>query len=162
MVDVFSRTSLYLETFCNGHSIGIATGFLYYHDPADLFLVTNWHVLSGRNYQTGQPMHLMGAIPDKLSVSYYSTKSLLLKKVEYDLVVNGVTKWFQNSAGQEVDIAALNVNGLNDAFIVNQIRQQDDMALKVALDVFVVGFPLGITGGAIRFGKEPALPPSPV
>jgi hypothetical protein len=62
-----SAASLYLQLRSNGIELASATGFLVEHE-ARLYLVTNRHVIRGRNNQTDQPLSPSGALPDSITV----------------------------------------------------------------------------------------------
>src|ERR1700694_5941230 len=48
--------------------IATATGFLYVSEGRSYF-VTNWHVVTGRHADTGEPLDKNCALPDSLSIS---------------------------------------------------------------------------------------------
>ena len=52
-----------IELLCNDHPLGNATGFFLKYQ-SNWFLVTNWHVFSGRDPESGQPKHKSCAVPD--------------------------------------------------------------------------------------------------
>ena len=67
-VDEYSLTAVPLTQYCDGKAVGHATGF-FYRKGDQLYLVSNWHVFSGRNTYTGQSSHGSGfAIPDAISL----------------------------------------------------------------------------------------------
>ncbi len=74
--DYFSTTSVAIELKSNGLPLGPATAFHYEHESLD-YLVSNWHVFSGRSTYSGQPMHSSGAVPDEIIVrlhAYYEPR----------------------------------------------------------------------------------------
>ncbi len=52
LVDPLSARSLLLETAVNGYPLGTATGFVVQKGNQP-YLITNWHVVAGRNADTG-------------------------------------------------------------------------------------------------------------
>ena len=53
LIDPLSNSSLFVESRVNGKSLGTATGFCI-EAKGKFFLVTNWHVVTGRNPDTGE------------------------------------------------------------------------------------------------------------
>ena len=52
-IDRFSLCTVPLELLANGKPMGVATGFIWKHGQQH-YLITNWHVITGRNTQTGK------------------------------------------------------------------------------------------------------------
>jgi hypothetical protein len=65
IVDQLSASAFRLQTYRDERLLGTATGFLY-RTPSTIFLVTNYHVLSGYNPLSGQPLHPQGALPNRV------------------------------------------------------------------------------------------------
>lgn len=69
-VDPFSLSSLLLKCYWKGRVFSNATGFIVTrHNRA--FLFTNWHVLSGRDPDTGQPILPGGIEPDEIGIMHH-------------------------------------------------------------------------------------------
>ena len=72
-VDPISFTVVRLRTAFNDVQLGPATGFFYsgfIDNKPTHWLVTNWHVLSGRNSENPlRTLHTQGALPNRLSMS---------------------------------------------------------------------------------------------
>ena len=69
--EALSWVPLKLKTSANGHELSIATGFFYQHNGRS-FLITNFHVVSGTNPNTGAILHSGGAIPDSITLGVAS------------------------------------------------------------------------------------------
>jgi hypothetical protein len=54
-IDPLSLSSVQLECFANGLALGNATGFVITFNE-QYFVITNWHVVSGRNADTNELM----------------------------------------------------------------------------------------------------------
>jgi hypothetical protein len=52
-IDPYSLTTVPLEQCADGNSFGIATGFIWQRREQH-YLITNWHVVTGRNARTGE------------------------------------------------------------------------------------------------------------
>ncbi|MEN0652061.1 MULTISPECIES: S1 family peptidase [Hyphobacterium] len=166
-LDQYTLTSVPLTLFCNGHEIGKATGF-FYKSNGEVFLVSNWHVFSGRNCNDGQPHHTSSAIPDTI-------KFPICKKGEIgrfidasiNLYENERAVWFQHGElGQDCDVAVLRMIGANsDEVEFYSLPVEDDqsnMMLRVSMDVFILGYPEGATHwGAMPVWKRESIASEP-
>jgi hypothetical protein len=159
----WNPTVLYVEPYFGGEKLSNASSFLWAHDSR-IFLVTNWHVLSGRNALTGAVMHATGAIPSELKVHSYlrvGTPTPPEKgfRVTYTSIVvqlvdsaTQLPKWVEHPAyGRRVDVAALDVTeavvGLHYA-CVNLLEGDIPKHIDPGDDVFIIGFPFGLITGA--------------
>ncbi|MBB6342910.1 hypothetical protein HNP49_003098 [Pseudomonas fluvialis] len=145
-----------LELLCNGNSLGTATGFFYKHQ-SNWYLVTNWHVLSGRYPKNGQPRHESGAVPDECRFFYCHLKSEQLAWAEATYKLEhpdqGNTLWLQHpSEGQQVDIAVLPIEashiGLAKDFF-DPSGCDPDMLVDLGGEVFLPGYPLGLSASGL-------------
>lgn len=170
-IDPYSVVPLPLTLVANGQAIGQATGFFYKLDGGT-YLVSNWHVLSGRDPQYGQPMHKSGAVPDSITLALHLTNALGQYRPDSTISLTDVTGnpiWFQHpDRGQDVDVAALKIDRLpEDVAVYEAVRpdEKTNMAFAVGMDVFVLGYPLGLTHQGIlpvwkraSIATEPELP----
>jgi hypothetical protein len=143
-------------------AISTATAFCYLV-AGKTYLVTNWHVATGRDPQTLKPLDKVNAaIPDALAVTFASIKKIddkmshvSWKEVPLALYQDAErTKpaWLEHPVhGHRVDVVAIPLTGFGDIFkIVHANEPTHDLTqlrLYPSLDVYVLGFPLGITGG---------------
>ena len=160
LVDPYSICACPISMFCNRHLIGNATGFFWKH-ANEIYLISNWHVFSGRIPTSGQPINLDGAVPDIIKVTAASTLNInnnfTIKIITHNL--DGQPAWLQSKEyGQQADLAAYNVTNLmrenpgSEADInlsehvpcINEAPQVSNMFSGVGCDVFVLGFPLGL------------------
>ena len=140
-----------LILFANGNRISNATGFFIENDD-DWFLVSNWHVLSGRHPTTGQTLHKGGGVPDSVSYIRYSIENNKLRSqsVTIPLVnsISGESYWLQHKdLGQDIDIAAIKVTEVGMAKkLINPDGHDEKMYIDAGYEVFLPGYPLGIGG----------------
>jgi hypothetical protein len=146
-IDVFSSVPLYLVTKVNGHKLADATGFLWLLGDRH-YLVTNWHVLSGRHPENGECLHSKGGIPDEISV-FFPQLELTHEPIEVQvLLFDGQNQlWIEHPRlGSAADIAAIQIDvpPLDQAnyFPINAVKEVR-LKQRVGLPVFVVGFPFG-------------------
>lgn len=123
VLDEWSLRAVPIEMKCCGHSIGSATGF-FWRDGADTYLVTNWHVLSGRHPVTRRPRRPDCAVPDEVLYPRYiksevQTLALGLVSASSEAALlsperlnneDGAPIWFQHPVHlSKIDVAALKV-----------------------------------------------------
>ena len=146
-----------LELFARdtGARLGDATGFFCLYRRRT-FLVTNWHVVSGRHFQTQRALHSSGALPGTLTVHAHVTRAheaatVPSSSTAFQLALHtrdGRPRWFEHPLfGGDVDVVALDVGAALPAGVqVYRIDLETELAAKVALAVmdqaFVTGYPL--------------------
>ncbi|MEI7049583.1 trypsin-like peptidase domain-containing protein [Pseudomonas koreensis] len=142
-----------LELFSNGISLGTATGF-FLKQNTQWYLITNWHVLSGRFPTNGQPRHWSLAVPDQCKFIFYELQGEKLAPhvVTYELnhPIDGSALWFQHPKyGQQVDIAALPLDPRHVGKAKDLLEpggHDPSMLIDLGQEIFIPGFPLGFAG----------------
>ena len=133
-----------------------ATGFLYRKNE-EIYLVTNLHVVSGRDIFTKQCLNKMGALPRRITFAPsvikqngQVTKPIILDIPLYDNQNHPL--WLVHPQfRRDVDIAAIpvkidNSNILSNEdnyYCINDVSFINDLLLEITDDVFVVGYPYG-------------------
>ena len=167
-VDYLSYTSVYIETFFNDTPITKASGF-FYKKQDQIYLVTNWHVLSGRSHIADsngiyQPLHKRGAIPNKVRAYIYGWSNNSNGEIsvesgiacEFMLIDNNETALYKTkeyTTSEYIDIAILPINitynslGKTKRFLcVNDIyfkKFESKDIIHPSDDVFILGYPFG-------------------
>jgi hypothetical protein len=161
-----SLVPLRVHTRFKGIDVGSATGFAY-STPDRSYLITNWHVVTGLHPDTRKPISVKtAAIPDELVVAvpfrqkeagttvvnvwWETWKVSLYKDVDYREPI-----WFEHpDHGPTVDVIAIPVKFQKENVAV--ISANDSARLKLnspalypPLNVYVLGYPLGIAGGLV-------------
>lgn len=150
-IDPLSVRSLLLELSVNGNSLSTATGFIVENDGTN-YLVTNWHVFSGRNSETGQPMSPTAAIPDEVKIVCHQKGRLgsWLVKSEKLLNEDGSNKWREHPNGMEIDIAVLpltiSIDDI-DLYPLDMALAEVDMIPETAMPTSIIGYPFGLSAG---------------
>lgn len=155
--------TVYVEPYFDSQILSHASGFFWAHGSRK-FLVTNWHVLSGRNPLDGKPMHKKAGIPNSLKFYSYRRRRVPSTeegnfKVDYVPVLvplddpsTGTARWLEHpSYGRRVDVAALDITDVvadlhHDC--ANSLDGDKPKHLDAGQDVFILGFPFGHTPGA--------------
>ena len=86
LIDPLTIISLHIEIYFNDVHLSNATGFLCKKDD-DFYLVTNWHVLSGRNPETNEPLSKELAIPNKIKIWHHRKNKLGFLGLGFGLVL---------------------------------------------------------------------------
>jgi hypothetical protein len=155
-IDHFSSVAVLVRPKCNDLRLAQASGFLWRYD-GQIFLVSNWHVLSGRNPLTGQPLDSKnGVCPDRIELGLNLRGSDGVPQpamAQASIVRDGGNLWLQHPQhGQNVDVAALVLPSEHQhqaLLALNDLPETSNMAVYVGQDVFVLGYPLdpGLSGG---------------
>lgn len=148
-IDPLSVRSLYVIQAKGDQNLGMATGFVVQKGDK-YYLITNWHVVSGRNPKTNQVMDPTGLTPDALLI-WHNGKQLgswsRKKEALYD--EKGTRRWLEHKEkGRDVDVVALPLQNTGDDITLYQFDlslANVNMVPEVAMPVSIIGFPLGFT-----------------
>jgi len=157
-IDPLSVRSLLLEVKVNDHKLGNATGFVVL-SGGQPYLITNWHVVSGRNPETDEVISDTGGIPDEIQVVHHSSNNLgeWVVKSERLHDEDGNERWVEHPQGREVDVVALplsNVGNEVEIYEMDLSLAQTDMMAQPAMPVSIIGFPYGLaSAGALPVWK---------
>ncbi|MDP6183062.1 MAG: trypsin-like peptidase domain-containing protein [Gammaproteobacteria bacterium] len=139
-------------------ALGDATGFFCeFRDHT--FLVTNWHVVSGRHHQTKIPLHRSQALPGSLKVHTHIAKAVVPRTVPSSSTVfqmsllddAGDRCWLEHPLfGCDVDVIAIHIDSRgSDRNEFCRIDLESELARDTQLVVmdqaFVTGYPLSAT-----------------
>jgi len=146
LIDEFSIKPLYLETYFSDHQIGVATGFVVKNNSSH-YLITNWHVVTGRNPRNNQPLSGM-AEPNMLKVWFHGQQLGHWLRKEVDIIDRDANKlWLEHARRREVDVVAIPLNPSDDIKIYDLDLALADFDLMIypSEAVSIIGFPEGIT-----------------
>ncbi len=155
-INPISISTVYIEILYEDVILGCGTAF-YVRNKGALYLVSNWHNYSGRHPETNAVIHRDAAIPDKIKTYGYRKKvdqgHYELEELTHHLYDNDYNaKWFQHAEqGSQIDVAALPVEIEDDNEIVDiysaidEIDPYDNSEIQIGEDLFVIGYPFGIT-----------------
>lgn len=147
-IDPFSLVTVPLEVCANGKAFANATGFIWKRGEQH-YLITNWHVVSGRNAETGKQE--APVLPDMLR-AHFNLRAMNFGKQQYEVAIRDADHkplWFAHPVRQRgSDVAAipLPISG-NDPIVnmypINVLRSEADLAVRIGMDVFILGYPFG-------------------
>lgn len=152
--------SIYVETYFNEQKLSAGTAFLYKHkDTNKFYIITNWHVVSGKNNISQELLSKNGAIPNKIRVflhkkgalGYWHNGDINL----YDDIHSFEGKrWLEHPIhNMKVDVVAIPIvipEECENYNIVEELIHHDyaqDYKSQIGDDVFILGYPSGIKGG---------------
>jgi hypothetical protein len=147
-IDAYSLSTVPIEVCANGSSFAHATGFVW-KSGEQHYLITNWHVVTGRNAQTGKmeaPVE-----PDMLRL-LFNVRVQNCGKQQYDITIRDEDRrplWLAHPVRQRgSDIVAIPLPMRGDDPIVNMhpiniLKSEADLAVRIGMDVFILGYPFG-------------------
>jgi S1-C subfamily serine protease len=149
-IDEFSVKSLYLQTYLNTTALGIATGFIVKKNELS-YLITNWHVVTGRNPNDNQPLSHTGmADPNILNVWLHAQTLGNWAQHKINIIdEDGDKKWLEHDLGKEVDAVAIPLEVPSGVRIyeIDMALADFDLMIYPSEPVSIIGFPEGLTSG---------------
>lgn len=171
MVDFWSIATIPVVPYANSVALSHGTSFTVISSKNRRYLVTNFHVASGRHPSTNSPLRSDGVTPDRLLfVRYFGSAELghWWKPLVLPTENHGRPSWFVHPRyGSQFDVVAipLSPSFSNCQIPAVPIDSWPRIAIHPGSDVAIVGFPEGISGaGAFPLWKtggvasEPDLP----
>ena len=143
-LDPLTTLSLFIQPMKNGNVLGSATGFVVEHHNAS-YLVTNWHVLAGKNPETGE--QLARDCPTDIAIWHHREPLGHWQSVTQPLFDRaGNHLWVEHPQGNNVDVVALplDLSHGTQTFPLDLSLADVDMAAYCAMPVHILGFPLGL------------------
>jgi hypothetical protein len=143
--------------YFNNTELSLGTGF-FYEDGGQYYLITNWHNAVGRNPSTLKLLNKDGAIPNRIVLSLNVKDKLgfwIEKEISlYSDTENKLPLWFVHPKfAQSTDVVAIPfiIPPEVAVYAVNNedISKSSNMRITIAQDVFVLGYPRGLSGGGL-------------
>jgi hypothetical protein len=152
-VELPSVQSLLLDVRFDETSLGSATGFVVDSAIGPL-LVTNRHVVTGRDNSTNALLSDTGAIPNNIIVRHngHTSEGARLDAVvsaREDLYSDEVPRWFEHpTLGRRADIVALRLTNLSqvELYPVDTSDSSIKLVSHPSESVSIIGFPFGKSG----------------
>jgi hypothetical protein len=131
--------------------MGSATAFCDIWDGRQ-YLVTNWHNVTGRDPQTGQPRACDAVVPSFVRAYFLELiegrayRPLGTFHVDLPIEMDSPDSWIMHQDGQRIDIAALRLSDDVRRYIVpiNDAVDVDNPVLEVGSELYILGFPRGL------------------
>jgi hypothetical protein len=166
-MDAYSRSVVQIELFgdLNGELVacGFGTGF-FYKPAQELFLVTNWHVVTGIDPTTMVQIDPSSPLPRVMRFQFKQTVDANGHPVPSGgapIIVGNFSKvinlyearaavWYEHSTRANVDVVALPLSqdelGEFANIPVNLVDQSPALIPTPGMDCFVLGYPEGMVG----------------
>lgn len=145
-IDQFSFTSIPLKMYFNEQYLSHGTAFFYKHCE-DIYLITNWHNLAGRNPYNKKVLSSNRGVPNKVLYGTYrkTSDSGYVLEIQTAFLNNSDNKpfWLEHSTFKSnVDIAALKITlPLNCIVYPINTLPSHPISVGIGMEVFVLGFP---------------------
>jgi hypothetical protein len=136
-----------------GQKLASGTGFIYERN-SKLYLITNWHNVTGLNPITKKQIGDNGGIPDEVVLTLQTQKKPFIKWGSFPIRLYddiNKAKWLVHPSHKEfVDVVAIEIE-YDDNFTgifrpINKIKF-DEYKLEISDDVYILGFPYELKGG---------------
>ena len=127
------------------------TGVVYKYE-GKLYLITNWHNITGENPLTGKPVGEKAGRPDVLVMSFLTSKNpLQWNSCSIQLYENNTADWLIHPVhGQLIDVVAIEIKPGDDfiglIYPINEVKQ-DEFNPEIADDAYILGYPFALKGG---------------
>jgi hypothetical protein len=150
-IELISLSAVKVYAIDQGGTKHPATAFLY-EDSDKTYLVTNWHVLTGRD-PSNRKISKTGALVTHLEVAFHFTPDqkhvspYQSARNTYEILnINSMTGTWLEHNDSEIDVAILEVATPENALIttLNKIPFDTGYEPTVSEEVFVIGFPEGL------------------
>jgi hypothetical protein len=146
-----------LRLFFREQELSAATGFFYRY-RGGIFLITNWHNVSGRDRNTLQPISPLAGVPDRMKVligcrghiGEWGEMDVPLYKDLNTADQGSDPVWLEHCVhGNKTDVVAIPmmIPDWAEVHTIDIVNTVPDMLLRISADVFVLGYPRGISGG---------------
>jgi hypothetical protein len=165
-IDPFSLTAVPVEQCANGKPFGVATAFVWKRG-AQHYLITNWHVVTGRHAQTGKLETIVQ--PDMIR-AHFNTRLMDFGKQQIDISIrdhNNRPRWYAHPMrGRGSDVVAIPLPISRDDPVVNfypinTLKSEADLAVRIGMDVFILGYPFGYSPPGFPVWKRGSIASEP-
>lgn len=148
--------------YFGSQTLATGTSFMW-RNTDKLYLVTNWHNLSGVNPVTGKNMSCNGGRPDRIEFSVLSpTISLKHETWERALSDDNGPLWLEHpSLGRKVDVACLPITHGTCTTIMFDQTKKAKFQTSISDEVFILGYPKNIDAGGLPIWKRASLASEP-
>lgn len=146
-IDPFSLVTVPVRQLANGQPMKSATAFVWKHDH-QYYLITNWHVVTGRNFYTGDLETTVR--PEALHAQFNLAIGTFAKR-QWNIRLRddeGRALWLVYPVhGHRIDVVALPLPMRGDEFLldmypINSIISKP-LRIRVGMEVFILGYPFG-------------------
>jgi len=164
-VDAYSLATVPVQQVANNTPMNSATAFIWKRNKQH-YLITNWHVISGRDARTDELV--VPARPDILR-ALFNIRVGEFGKQQCDIRIRddaGKPLWLvYPGRGRGVDVAVLPIPMTGEEPIMHMYPintlPADDLAVRIGMDVFILGYPFGASPPAFPVWKRGSVASEP-
>jgi hypothetical protein len=158
--EVLSWVPLFIRPYFGVVELAVGTAFLYRHNDK-IYLITNWHNVTGREPVSHKTKHSQCAVPDELVIAFpkeqiaddgrNAVRWTHHRMPLYEDSDHNIPVWFEHPVhADKIDVVAIPIEGVEE--IASKVANDpkvagDKIAIFPGFDVFVLGYPRGISGG---------------
>jgi hypothetical protein len=164
-VNSLSLYAVFVRLFFDDIFLSKASAFLWRHDGRT-FLISNWHVFSGRKPKKEppegdeeddeQPLHTQGAIPNQVECLFYRNRlsggqpvssGVISEQDKFPLIdQSGQPLYLEHPFGSRADIAALPIELHPHVvpYFLNEYEFDENVEIYAGQDVSIIGYPFGL------------------
>jgi hypothetical protein len=164
-IDSYSLAAVPIEQFFNDTSLGNATAFVW-EKQGRPYLITNWHVVTCRNNETGLCLADHGGEPNRLRALFHPREGRFdtypLEIALRDGVGNPV--WLYHPVHKRrVDVVAIPLPHVEGDVVFRPINKlaQTQLSVQIGMDVFVLGYPFGSASPSFPVWKRGSIASEP-
>jgi hypothetical protein len=164
-LDPLTLTTVPLEQYFNDTRLGHGTGFIW-KSGEQHYLVTNWHVLSMRDFFTGDNLRPDGGRPNILR-TLFNIQTGSFAKQQWNIEIrdkNDEPLWLVHPI-KRVDIAVLPIpsrpEGINIALYPLNVLANTRLRIEIGMEVFILGYPFKIELPAYPVWKRGSIASEP-
>ena len=159
----FSLTTIPLEQYFNNTRLGQGTGFVW-KQREQHYLVTNWHVLSMRDFFTGANLRKDAGRPNRLR-TLFNIQTGSFAKERRDIAIRDSDDrplWFVHQR-KRVDVAVLPLSPGPEGVALYPLNDlaNTPLRIKIGMEVFILGYPFEIKLPAYPVWKRGSIASEP-
>jgi len=166
-IDEFSLTTIPIDLRFNEQRLSSATAFTWERDDLH-YLITNWHIVSGRDPNTDKHLLATAAEPNLL-YGWFNTKgNNIVHKHPLPIRIrqdSGEVAWLVHPTHKRgIDVVAIPLVGDIVSSIhfypINKMGSAD-LLVRIGMDVFVLGYPFGLGKTGLPVWKRGSIASEP-
>jgi len=161
-IDEFTVAVSPLDIYFNNTHLSRGTGFFWKKDE-ETYLITNWHNVSGKNPFTKKHISPHASEPNQIKFDLFRNKDINQRvTATIGLFQNGKPIWLEHpKLGSDVDVVCIKVKSQEYMPLAINELISSEITVKVGLDVFILGFPMGIDTQRLPIWKRGSVASEP-
>lgn len=152
-IDPLSSTTVRLALYFHEQILSTATGFIVEVSGAQ-YLITNWHVVTGRDADTEECLSRTAGIPNRLVATMHALEGLgAWTQANIPLLgQDGKPIWLEHPQGRQVDVVAIPLSAFGPcaSYPLDLGFADADIIVQPGMLACILGFPYGL-GNALNW-----------